>query len=88
MLLAATSTAGELARLTGKRNPYSREIGVIKPGAYADILIVDGNPLEDLSCLGANKEWFDAPPRGRGHDSILVIMKDGKFFKNTLKDKR
>lgn len=88
MLVSATSTAGELARLTGKRNPYIREIGVIKPGAYADILIVDGNPLEDLSCLGANPKWFDAPARKRGHDSILVIMKDGKFFKNTLKSKR
>ena len=57
---------------------------VIEPEAYADILIVDGNPLEDLSVLGANPEWFDAPPRERGHDTIRLIMKDGKIYKNTL----
>ena len=82
--MAATSTGGELAQLTGKRNPYPHRLGVIEEGAYADILIVDGNPLKDLSVLGANPEWFDAPPRDRGFDSIRVIMKDGKIYKNTL----
>ena len=84
-LKSATSTAGELAQLTNRRNPYPHKLGVIEKGAYADILIVDGNPLEDLSCLGANPKWFDAPPRDRGFDSIKVIMKDGKVVKNTLK---
>ena len=83
-LVSATSTAGELAQLTGKRNPYPQKLGVIEPGAYADILIVDGNPLEDLSVLGANEKWFDAPPRDRGFDTIRVIMKDGVIYKNTL----
>lgn len=83
-LVAATSTGGELAQLTGKRNPYPNKLGVIEPDAYADILIVDGNPLEDLSVLGANPEWFDAPPRERGHSTIRIIMKDGKIYKNTL----
>ena len=83
-LVSATSTAGELAQLTGKRNPYPNRLGVIEPEAYADILIVDGNPLEDLSVLGANEKWFDAPPRDRGFDTIRVIMKDGKIYKNTL----
>ena len=46
--------------------------------------MVDGNPFEDLSRLGANPEWFDAPPRERGFDTIKVIMKDGTFYKNTL----
>ncbi len=83
-LVAATSTGGELAQLTGKRNPYPRKLGVIEPGAYADILVVDGNPLEDLSVLGANPDWFDAPPRDRGIETIRLIMKDGRIYKNTL----
>ena len=83
-LVAATSTGGELAQLTKRRNPYPHKLGVIEPGAYADILIVDGNPLEDLACLGANEKWFDAPPRDRGFDTIELIMKDGKVYKNTL----
>jgi len=84
-LKSATSTPGELAQMTQRRNPYPHKLGVIEVGAYADILIVDGNPLEDLSCLGANPEWFDAPPRDRGFDTINLIMKDGKIYKNTLK---
>lgn len=83
-LVAATSTGGELARLTGRRNPYPGKLGVIEEGAYADILIVDGNPLEDLSVLGANPKWFDAPLRDRGFETIRVIMKDGAIYKNTL----
>ncbi|WP_068115807.1 metal-dependent hydrolase family protein [Tropicimonas marinistellae] len=83
-LVAATSTGGELAQLTGKRNPYPNKLGLIEAGAYADILIVDGNPLEDLSVLGANPEWFDAAPRDRGFETIRLIMKDGVVYKNTL----
>ncbi len=84
MLVSATSTAGELALLTGQRNPYPEQLGVIQAGAYADILIVDGNPLEDLSVLGAQPKWFDAEPREEGFDTIRIIMKDGKLYKNTL----
>ena len=84
LLVAATSTGGELAQLTGKRNPYPEKLGVIEEGAYADILIVDGNPLEDLSVLGANPKWFDAEPRERGIETIRIIMKDGVIYKNTL----
>ena len=83
-LAAATSTGGELAQLTGKRNPYPGKLGVIEQGAYADILLVDGNPLEDLSVLGANSKWFDAAPRDRGIETIRLIMKDGVIYKNTL----
>ena len=36
------------------------------------------------SVLGANPEWFDAEPRERGIETIRVIMKDGKFYKNSL----
>ena len=44
-------------------------MGVIEQGAYADIFLIDGNPIDDLLLL-MNK------------DKILVIMKDGKIYKN------
>lgn len=85
-LKSLTSTNGEIIALTGEViNPYPYgKIGVIEEGAYADILIVDGNPLEDLSVIGANPKWFDATYRPNGVATIKIIMKDGKFFKNTL----
>ena len=84
MLTSATSTAGELMQLTGKRNPYPGKLGVIEVGAYADILIVDGNPLEDITVIGGNEKWIEAAPRGEGIDTMRVIMKDGVVYKNTL----
>jgi len=72
-LRMATSTAGELNLLTGKMNPYSDgKLGVIEVGAYADILLVDGNPLEDIELM-VNPD-----------DNFLLIMKDGVIYKNTL----
>jgi imidazolonepropionase-like amidohydrolase len=59
-LKAMTSTAGELMALTKRRNPYPNKLGVIKESAYADILLIDGNPLEDISVLGANQQVFEA----------------------------
>ena len=61
MLRNATSKGGELVALSGPRNPYKGKLGVIEEGALADILIVDGNPLEDLSVLGASPKWFGVP---------------------------
>lgn len=83
-LKGMTSVAGELAQLTGKNNPYPGRLGVIEAGAYADILLVDGNPLEDLAAIGANDSLFDAEPRSQDIESIRLIMKDGKIFKNSL----
>ena len=48
------------------------ELGTIAPGALADILVVDGDPLSDLGLL---------QEQGR---HIPVIMKDGRFYKNEL----
>jgi imidazolonepropionase-like amidohydrolase len=85
-LKAMTSTAGELAAMTGKNNPYpAGKLGVIESGAYADVLIVDGNPLEDITVIGGNSKWFSAKPRGKGIESIRLIMKDGKVYKNRLR---
>ncbi len=80
-----TSNGGKLAALTGKNNPYpDGKLGVIEEGAYADILVVDGNPLEDFTVIGANPKWFDAESREQDIPTIRVIMKDGRFYKNTL----
>jgi imidazolonepropionase-like amidohydrolase len=80
-----TKNGGELAALTGPENPYpDGKLGVIEEGAYADILVVDGNPLEDITVIGGNEKWFDAEPRGPDIPTIRVIMKDGKIYKNTL----
>ncbi len=84
-LKALTSIGGELCALTGEMNPYpDGKLGVIEEGAYADILIVDGNPLEDIRVIGADPGYFNAKPRGQDVKSIKLIMKDGKIYKNTL----
>jgi len=44
----------------------------IQEGAYADLLHIDGDPLKDLSVLGANGKH------------MALIMKDGVVYKNTL----
>jgi len=72
ILRMATSTAGELFKMSGLRNPYTEgPLGVVKEGAYADLLLVDGNPLQDLKAV-TDKE------------NLKIIMKDGKIYKNTL----
>ena len=72
-LRQATSTAAELLALSGPRNPYKDgPLGVIKAGAYADLILVKGNPLEDLDLVADSAANFD------------LIMKDGKIYKNNL----
>jgi imidazolonepropionase-like amidohydrolase len=70
-LVMATSTNAELLALSGKRNPYPGKLGVVEQGALADLLLVDGNPLENINLVADPKNFF-------------VIMKDGKVYKNTL----
>ncbi|PQB04675.1 metal-dependent hydrolase family protein [Aureitalea marina] len=84
-LKALTSVNGEILKLSGEvLDPYPEgKLGVIEVGAYADILIVDGNPLEDITVIGGNEKWFDAPVRD-GIETMKVIMKDGVIYKNTL----
>jgi imidazolonepropionase-like amidohydrolase len=73
-LVMATGTNAELLTLSGKRNPYPGKLGVVQEGAYADLLLVDGNPLENLSLVADPDKNF------------LVIMKDGRIYKNKLSD--
>ena len=80
-LKRATSVSAEFVALSGKRNPYGK-LGVIEEGALADILLIDGNPLEDISLVGADAGWWDATTEDI--KTILVIMKDGEFHKNIL----
>ena len=61
MLKAATSAAGQLLTLSKQTNYHAGNLGVIEEGAYADILLVDGNPLEDITLIGGNKLWLKAP---------------------------
>ena len=85
-LQAMTSDAGKLLALSGIMNPYpDGKIGVIEEGAYADIILVDGNPLEDLSVVGGSESMFGSEPRPTASvDTIPLVMKDGKIYKNTL----
>jgi imidazolonepropionase-like amidohydrolase len=71
-LVAATGNANELFKLSTYQNPYpDGKIGVLETGAYADILIVEGNPVEDLEILA-------------DVNNIKVIIKDAKVYKNEL----
>lgn len=71
ILTMATSTNAELLAMSGERNPYAGRLGVVEEGALADLVLVDGNPLEDIGLV--------ADP-----DRFCVIMKDGVVHKDTL----
>jgi imidazolonepropionase-like amidohydrolase len=73
ILRQATSNGGKLLELSGAMNPYKEgKLGVIEEGAYADLLLIDGNPIKDITAVA-------------NHDNFQVIMKDGAVYKNTLK---
>ncbi|MFC1997774.1 amidohydrolase family protein [Chloroflexota bacterium] len=72
ILRQATSNGGKALRMSGKLYPCPGNLGVIKEGAMADILIVKDNPLEDVTILSDYE------------DQLLMIMKDGKPYKNIL----
>ncbi|WP_456781902.1 amidohydrolase family protein [Bradyrhizobium sp. USDA 3315] len=71
-LIMATSTNAELLSLSGLRNPYPGKLGVVEEGALADLLLVDGNPIDNIKLI-------EDPAK-----NFLVIMKDGKVYKNLL----
>ena len=80
-----TSTAGEMLALSGPRNPYQAGAqGVIEEGAYADLLLVDGNPLEDITVIGGNTKWFDAAPEFKLIPTLHLVMKDGRIYRNDI----
>jgi imidazolonepropionase-like amidohydrolase len=71
-LAMATGTNAELLALSGKRNPYPGKLGVVEEGALADLLLVEGNPLENIDLV--------ADPA----NNFKIIMKDRVIYKNTL----
>ncbi|MBU8975282.1 MULTISPECIES: amidohydrolase family protein [unclassified Lysobacter] len=72
-LTMATSTNAQLLALSGKRNPYPGRLGVIEVGAIADMILVEGDPLSDISLIT------------RPQQNFRVIVKDGRIFKNTIR---
>ena len=71
-LRMATSNCGRLFEMSTYQHPYQEgKLGQVVEGAYADLLVIDGNPLEGVACV-ANTE------------TQKLIMKDGKVYKNTL----
>src|SRR5687767_2565691 len=62
-LVAATGRGGEIMGKPG-------ELGVVKPGALADLLLVDGDPLADIAIL-------------QKHAALRMIMKDGALHKGS-----
>lgn len=72
-LRAFTASGGELNMMTGQMNPYPvGPLGVVQKGAYADLLLVDGNPLENIEVM-MNPDV-----------NLKIIMKDGVIYKNAL----
>ena len=72
VLKMATADNGSLMALSGFINPYPGKLGVVEEGAIADLLLVDGNPLENMKLVAD-------PDR-----NFLIIMKGGTIYKDTL----
>jgi imidazolonepropionase-like amidohydrolase len=72
ILRQATSINGELLAMSGLRSNYQGKLGVLEPGALADLLVVEGNPLEDIRVLEKPDE------------NLRVIVKDGRVVKTSL----
>ncbi|HEY7301976.1 MAG TPA: amidohydrolase family protein [Xanthobacteraceae bacterium] len=72
VLKMATADNGELMALSGFINPYPGKIGVVEEGALADLLLVDGNPLENIQ-LVANPD-----------KNFMIIMKNGTIYKDSV----
>lgn len=72
-LQMATSINQEFFRMSGPRHPYQEgPLGVVAEGAYADLILVDGNPLENIDLIADPEANFD------------LIMKDGVIYKHNI----
>ena len=72
ILKMATAVNAELLAMSGPRNPYPGKLGVIKEGALADLILVDGDPIADIKLIADPEKSF------------VLIMKDGRVYKDTL----
>lgn len=71
-LRMATGANAELLAMSGERNPYPGRLGVVEEGALADLILVDGDPLSDISLIADPETNF------------VVIMKGGVVYKHAL----
>jgi imidazolonepropionase-like amidohydrolase len=65
LIRSATSTAARLLQMEG-------QVGTVAPGAFADLLVIDGNPLQDIRVLTTPEK------------TLMFIMKEGRIYKNEL----
>jgi imidazolonepropionase-like amidohydrolase len=72
ILVMATGTNAELLAMSGPRNPYPNKVGVIEAGAYADLLLIDGDPIANIKLIADPEK------------NLKIIVKDGRIYKNTL----
>lgn len=72
VLKMATADNAELLALSGQRSPYAGMLGIVEVGALADLLLVDGDPIANINLIADPAKNF------------VVIMKDGKVYKNSL----
>jgi imidazolonepropionase-like amidohydrolase len=72
ILKMATSVNAELLAMSGPRNPYPGKLGVVEEGAFADLLLVDGDPIANINLIAEPEQ------------QLKIIMKDGRIYKNTL----
>ena len=70
ILKLATHDNAQLLALSGPRSPYAGTLGVVREGALADLILVDGDPLAELSLIADPAANFD------------VIVKDGVVVKD------
>ena len=74
ILKLLTYDNAQVFKLSGLRNPYLEgKLGEISEGAYADMILVDGNPLNDIKLLADPEKNF------------ALIVKDGVIYKNTIR---
>ena len=67
-----TGNAGIVLTWSGPKNPYpTYKLGTIAPNAYADVLLWDGNPLDDIDLI-------------LDEDKLDLVMKDGVIYKNAI----
>lgn len=71
ILKMVTIDNAELLALSGNRNPYPNKLGTIEEGAYADVILMNDNPLNNIDVLGDPETNFS------------LIVKDGVIYKNS-----
>ena len=69
-LIMATSRNAELLAMSGLRNPYPGKLGVVAKGALADLLLIDGDPLQNIDLITTPEQ------------TMPVIIKAGAVVKN------